>query len=101
MKRLPILGILSFVFVSGAWAADTVVVSVPDMMCGGCVAKVTKALEKQKGVSNVAVSLDSHEASFTCQKTADAKSKSESCNLDDIMKALSKAGYPGSLKKGT
>lgn len=59
-------------------------IGVEGMMCGHCVAHVTKALEAVEGVSNVKVDLDSASATFDA---------TESVSDETIKAAIEEAGY--------
>ena len=57
--------------------------NVEKMMCGGCVANATQAIEKLDGVESVEVSLDDKTATVSGSVSADA-----------VIDALTSAGYP-------
>ena len=59
-------------------------IKVSGMSCGHCVQRVTKSLEGLPGVKNVKVDLKSGEAAFD---------KPDAVSMDDIRKAIEKAGY--------
>ena len=54
------------------------------MGCGGCVTTVTKALTAVPGISDVAVSLEKHEASFALNAPA---------TREQAIKAVEESGY--------
>ncbi len=62
--------------------SQQIVLSIPGMKCGGCVANVEKALNAESGVSGVNVDLDS--------KTARLQSELPVARLVEVIKA---AGY--------
>ena len=62
------------------------VFNVEKMMCGGCVASATKAIEALEGVESVEVSLDDKQARVEGSVSADA-----------VIAALTAAGYPTTL----
>lgn len=59
------------------------VFKVEKMMCGGCVAAVTKAIEALNGVEKVKVDLETKEARVEGD-----------VDTDTILEALNAAGYP-------
>ena len=59
--------------------------SVEGMTCMHCSGRVTKYLESNNGISNVAVDLESKEAVFTCDETVD---------LNAVVKDITELGYP-------
>lgn len=63
------------------------VLSVPDMACHHCVARITKTLEKE-GLPTFKVLLD--------DKTVDVETEA----LDALLGALDDASYPASVKEG-
>lgn len=62
----------------------TETLKIEGMGCGGCVATVTKALSAVPGISDVAVSLDTHEARFALNAPA---------TRAQAVKAVEDAGY--------
>ncbi len=60
----------------------TIILSIPGMMCGGCVANVEEALNSQPGVDRVDVDLDSK----TARVNTDA-------SVSDLVAAVRAAGY--------
>ena len=57
---------------------------VPNMNCMHCVARITEAVNKVKGLENVKVELETKTVSFTCSKEKLA---------DKVIKSIEKAGY--------
>ena len=66
--------------------------SVKGMTCSGCAHSVQAALEKVPGVTKAEILLDKNEAAVTYEK---GKTTPE-----ELIKAVEKAGYKCSLKKG-
>jgi copper chaperone CopZ len=64
---------------------ETIVLSVSNMTCNGCVKAVTNALVTTDGVSNAVVSLDDGTAKVTYDK--------EKIKTDDLINAVVKAGF--------
>ncbi len=60
--------------------------NVEKMMCGGCVASATKAIEALDGVDSVEVDLEAKQAKVGGSVSADA-----------VIAALTSAGYPTTL----
>ena len=69
---------------------DNTVISVPSIVCGSCVKKVTKALQKVDGVSDVKVDLDT--------KTATVKFDNTKTTISDLENAITAAGYDANDK---
>ena len=66
---------------------------VKNMMCAACVSRVKKSISNHAGVSDVIVSLDSHDATFKCSKPE------TQCEMDQILKDLKKIQYPAKIKE--
>ncbi|MEO5666756.1 MAG: heavy metal-associated domain-containing protein [Bdellovibrionota bacterium] len=66
---------------------------VDKMMCGSCTARVKKSIQSHPGVESVDVSLDTHEAQFSCKKDA----PQGACDVETIKKDLQRIGYPGRI----
>ena len=62
----------------------TETLKIEGMGCGGCVTTVTKALAAVPGISDVAVSLETHEARFALEAPA---------TRQQAVKAVEDAGY--------
>lgn len=62
----------------------TETLKIEGMGCGGCVTTVTKALAAVAGISDVAVSLETHEARFALEAPA---------TRQQAVKAVEDAGY--------
>ena len=77
---------------SHALAANkTVTLSVPGMTCSACPLTVKKALQKVKGVEQVAATFEPKEAVVTFD---DSKT-----TLEQLREATANAGYPSMLKE--
>lgn len=63
---------------------QTITLSVPDMMCDGCVSTVKEALESQEGVGAVEVSLHDKSARIVA---------SDDVSADILVSAVEAAGY--------
>jgi copper chaperone CopZ len=74
MKRIFAPLTLSLASLSFA-AAEPVIFSIPQMVCGGCAKRITQALEGEKGVSDLQVVVDAKEARFSCDKAAGCETK--------------------------
>lgn len=72
---------------------ETVILSVSNMTCNGCVKAVTSALVKTDGVSNAVVSLDDGTAKVTYDK--------EKVKTDDLINAVIKAGFAAKVFDAT
>jgi copper chaperone len=59
-------------------------INVEDMSCEHCVGRVTEAIEKLPGISNVRVDLQSGTATFD---------QSDSAVVEDVIKSVNDAGY--------
>ena len=96
MEKTPFVAALALAvagLASPAEAAEkTVVLSVPDMNCSACPITVRKALEKVAGVGKVKATLEPPEAMVSFD---DAKT-----DIEKLMEATKKAGYPSSVKPG-
>jgi copper ion binding protein len=64
--------------------------SVTGMTCAHCVKRVQKIIEKGAGVSDVKVSLEKKEASFSCDPSA--------TDIPGIIKAINDFGFTASEK---
>lgn len=61
----------------------TAVIKIAGMMCQGCVAGVTMALEDAVGVSAVSVSLERHEAVVTYDETKTSLEQLQSAVIEE------------------
>lgn len=66
--------------------SETLDVTIPDMNCGHCEAKVTKALGTVPGVGKIKVDLPGKKVQISVK---------EGTGFDVINQALTAAGYPG------
>ncbi len=66
------------------------VLSVPAIVCMSCEAKVKSAVGKNHA-TDIAVSIEAKEVSFSCDAA-------KGCKLDSILKDLEVAKYPATLK---
>lgn len=87
---LVILTSLCLLSASAFAERKTVRLEVPRMVCGGCVATVTKALKRVDGVSKAEVSLEKKEAVVTFDDSR--------TTVEALMKATANAGFPSSVK---
>ena len=97
MKQAIVLGLLLANFAQAEGPAQNsklLKLTVNKMMCGGCVSRVKKAIEAHPGVNNVHVSLETHDASFTC---SDAKT----CPTGQILNDLKRIGFPSKLQSSS
>ena len=76
---------------SGALAAQTVTLSVPDMSCSTCPIQVKQALSKVPGVSAARASLAKKEAVVTYDESK--------TNAEALMKATADIGFPSTVKR--
>lgn len=72
--------------------ARTVMLNVTGMTCGGCPSSVKKALKALPGVEDVKVNFKNKTAIVTVKKKGGTSD-------DDLIKALKKAGFGGSVIK--
>ncbi|MBT4511449.1 MAG: heavy-metal-associated domain-containing protein [Chloroflexi bacterium] len=63
-------------------------INVEGMSCEHCVRRVTEAIEKLPGISNVKVDLQSGTATFD---------QSSPATVDDVVKSVNDAGYRGEV----
>lgn len=63
----------------------TVAIKVEGMVCGGCVASISKALQARAGVSSVSASLDSGEVSIEFD--------ADTIQLPELESAIEAAGF--------
>jgi copper chaperone CopZ len=86
------LGLILILFLSSALAgAEKITLSVPAIMCMSCISKV-KAAVRKNNAENIFVSIESHEATFSCDK-------SRGCDVEKILQDLKKAKYKASVLK--
>ena len=83
----------SIQFLCAASAANKTVLSVPAIVCMSCEAKVKAAVAKNKA-TEIAVSIEAKEVSFSCDAA-------KGCKLDSILKDLEVAKYPATLKSNS
>jgi len=67
---------------------ESMSISIPDMSCGHCEAKVTAALKGVKDVTAMKIDLPGKKATLTINS---------GLNFEVVNEALSKAGYPAQL----
>ncbi len=63
--------------------------SIDGMSCGHCSGRVKKYLEETDGITNVDVSLDNKEATFSC---------TENTNFDKMVKDINGFGFKAAVK---
>ena len=92
MRRL-FLGVAWTLLPVAAWSVmpQTAVLDVQNMTCGMCPITVKKALQKVRGVSEVAVDFE--------KKTATVKFDADITNASALTQATANAGYPSAVRK--
>lgn len=89
MKRLLI--VVLFLFSPFIWAENVLVtIDVKGMTCPLCVSSINQALRKTDGVIKAKASLKTQQAEVTVP---------EGFNMDELLKAVDKTGYKGSINK--
>lgn len=89
MKRLFI--VVLFLFSPFIWAENVLVtIDVKGMTCPLCVSSINQALRKTDGVIKAKASLKTQQAEVIVP---------EGFNTDELLKAVDKTGYKGSINK--
>lgn len=94
MPTIRSLAAIALLLLTAAWMTPkTITLSVPGMTCSTCPITIKKALTKVEGVTRVEVSYERLEAVVTFD---DAKT-----NVDALISATTRAGYPSVVKPST